>query len=223
MNLKGNSKGNSRWDFKGISLRICAPQTPNKTQLKTNPRTRHSPTIISICVHQFISHLSSVWLRFDLATTCFTHCKKKFKKNLYFWLHENPGCYTLSRSSCAHMHLAPRFSHAPRPHSLPWHVPPPGQAKVGASGGGGAHASPLAVGSHPDDQPQPSPPFVAKMCFKCFRWSQVCCNYYIWMLRAFVQNVSSVLDVCCDKCVYPDVAYVSHTCCKCFIWMLHMF
>jgi hypothetical protein len=30
------------------------------------------------------------------------------------------------------------------------------------------------------------------------------------------------LDVCC-KCVYLDVAYVSHICCKCFIWILHIF
>ena len=39
------------------------------------------------------------------------------------------------------------------------------------------------------------------------------------MLQAPVLNVLSVFsDVCC-KCVYLDVAYVSHTCCKCFIWM----
>ena len=36
-------------------------------------------------------------------------------------------------------------------------------------------------------------------------------------------NVSSVFsDVCC-KCVYLDVAYVSHICCECFIWMLRLF
>ena len=29
-------------------------------------------------------------------------------------------------------------------------------------------------------------------------------------------------DVCC-KCVYLNVAYVSHICCMCFIWMLRMF
>jgi hypothetical protein len=28
------------------------------------------------------------------------------------------------------------------------------------------------------------------------------------------------LDVCC-RCVYLNVAYVSHICCKCFIWMLY--
>jgi hypothetical protein len=42
------------------------------------------------------------------------------------------------------------------------------------------------------------------------------------MLQASILNVSSVFsDVRC-KCVYLDVAYVSHVCCKCFIWMLCM-
>jgi hypothetical protein len=27
----------------------------------------------------------------------------------------------------------------------------------------------------------------------------------------------------CDKCVYLDIACVSHICCMCFIWMLHIF
>jgi hypothetical protein len=43
------------------------------------------------------------------------------------------------------------------------------------------------------------------------------------MLRASVPHVSSIFsDICC-KCVYLDIAYISHICCKCFIWMLHMF
>jgi hypothetical protein len=43
------------------------------------------------------------------------------------------------------------------------------------------------------------------------------------MLQRSVTNVSSVFsDVCC-KCVYLDVAYVSHICCMYFIWMLQMF
>jgi hypothetical protein len=33
------------------------------------------------------------------------------------------------------------------------------------------------------------------------------------MLQAFVQNISSVSDVCC-KYFYLNVAHVSHTCCK---------
>jgi hypothetical protein len=38
-----------------------------------------------------------------------------------------------------------------------------------------------------------------------------------------ISNVSSVFsDVCC-KCVYLDVAYVSHICCKCFTHMLQVF
>ena len=43
--------------------------------------------------------------------------------------------------------------------------------------------------------------YVANFCSQCF----ICFS-----------------DVCC-KCVYLDVAYVSHICCKCFIWMLRMF
>jgi hypothetical protein len=43
--------------------------------------------------------------------------------------------------------------------------------------------------------------YLVSVCFHCF----IC-----------------FLDVCC-KCVYLDVAYVSHICCKCFTWMLRMF
>jgi len=62
---------------------------------------------------------------------------------------------------------------------------------------------------------------VLRVCFKCFRCS-------IGMLQVFhignactrmlqASHVSSVFsDICC-KCVYLDVAYVSHICCKCFI------
>jgi hypothetical protein len=42
-------------------------------------------------------------------------------------------------------------------------------------------------------------------------------------LKVSVSNISFVfLNVCC-KCVYLDVACVSHICCKSFIWMLRMF
>jgi hypothetical protein len=46
-------------------------------------------------------------------------------------------------------------------------------------------------------------------------------------LYTYVANVCSQCfyffsDVCC-KCIYLDVAYVSHIRCKCFIWILHMF
>ena len=43
------------------------------------------------------------------------------------------------------------------------------------------------------------------------------------MLQAYVPNVLSAFSDICSKCVYLDVAYVSHICCKCFIWMLHIF
>jgi hypothetical protein len=43
------------------------------------------------------------------------------------------------------------------------------------------------------------------------------------MLQDFVPNVSAVFpDVYC-KCVYLDIAYVSHMWCKYFIWILRMF
>jgi hypothetical protein len=83
--------------------------------------------------------------------------------------------------------------------------------------------------------------YVASVCFKCFRYFRgmlqlsyadvakvdwdvahiiivvhVCCKLLFSMFHL------SFLDVCC-KCVYLNVAYVSHICCKCFIWMLRMF
>ena len=51
----------------------------------------------------------------------------------------------------------------------------------------------------------------------------ICCNGCTCMLHMSIPKVSSVsLDVCC-KCVYLDVAYISHICCKYFILMLCMF
>jgi hypothetical protein len=41
----------------------------------------------------------------------------------------------------------------------------------------------------------------------------VCCKLLFPMFHLFFSNVRC-------KCVYLDVAYVSHICCKCFIWML---
>ena len=74
----------------------------------------------------------------------------------------------------------------------------------------------------------------------------ICCKCFRGMLKAFVQNVSSVSDVCCRRfrsrcCTYfthmfqeyvPNISIVSVLCCnkcfhvascKCFIQMLHMF
>jgi len=49
------------------------------------------------------------------------------------------------------------------------------------------------------------------------------------MLQAYVSSVSDVLEECficfpdaCCKCVYMDVAYISHIRCMHFIWMLPM-
>jgi hypothetical protein len=68
--------------------------------------------------------------------------------------------------------------------------------------------------------------YVASVSYECSKSRSGCCicyNGYTHMLQVSVPNVSSVFsDVCC-KCVYLDVAYVSHICCKCFIWILHMF
>jgi hypothetical protein len=46
---------------------------------------------------------------------------------------------------------------------------------------------------------------VARVCFECFRG----------MFHLYFP------DACC-KCVYLDVAYVSHIRCMCFNWKLHM-
>ena len=49
---------------------------------------------------------------------------------------------------------------------------------------------------------------VESVCFECFRC-------FIGMFHLCFS------DVCC-KCVYLDVAYVSHIHCMCFIWILCM-
>jgi hypothetical protein len=42
------------------------------------------------------------------------------------------------------------------------------------------------------------------------------------MLQEFIQNISSVPDVCC-KCFDQDVAYVSHICCSSMFQMFYLF
>ena len=67
--------------------------------------------------------------------------------------------------------------------------------------------------------------YVASVLYRCCKSRSkccICCNGCTLMLQTSAPNVSSVFsDVCC-KCVYLDVAYVSHICCKFFIWMLHI-
>jgi hypothetical protein len=70
---------------------------------------------------------------------------------------------------------------------------------------------------------------VASVCFNCFRCFRGLFQRFVanrlgcCMLQRSVTNVSFVFsDVRC-KCVYLDVAYISHICYICFIWMLHMF
>jgi hypothetical protein len=51
----------------------------------------------------------------------------------------------------------------------------------------------------------------------------ICCKCFGDILEEFVQNISSIPDVCC-KCFDPEVAYVSHICCNNSIFqMLHLF
>ena len=51
---------------------------------------------------------------------------------------------------------------------------------------------------------------------------EACCKCFRDILRAFVQNVSSVSDVCCMR-FYLDVAYVSHLCCKSMFEMFQLY
>jgi hypothetical protein len=43
------------------------------------------------------------------------------------------------------------------------------------------------------------------------------------MLQASVPKVLSEFSDACCKCVYLDIAFISHICCKCFIKMFRMF
>jgi hypothetical protein len=51
----------------------------------------------------------------------------------------------------------------------------------------------------------------------------ICCNGCTLMLQTSVPNVSSVFSEVRCKCVYLDVAYVSHIYCKCVAYMLQWF
>jgi hypothetical protein len=42
------------------------------------------------------------------------------------------------------------------------------------------------------------------------------------MLQAFIQNISSVPDLCC-KCFDLDVTYISHICCNSIFQIFHLF
>jgi hypothetical protein len=98
--------------------------------------------------------------------------------------------------------------------------------------------------SHPEakiNRPRPPLPYVANM--SCGFWKSrsgcyICCKCFRGMLQAFVQNVSSVLDVRCKRflsrcctCFTPMLReYVQNVsavsvlrCNKCYIWMLRMF
>ena len=67
--------------------------------------------------------------------------------------------------------------------------------------------------------------YVASICSKCFICFQTyvvsiflsgCCTCFTPTLQEYVQNVSTVSVLCCNKCFHVAI-------CKYFIWMLHMF
>ena len=67
--------------------------------------------------------------------------------------------------------------------------------------------------------------YVARISHGCYKSRSGCCIYcngYTRILQAFVPNISSIFSIVCCKCVYLNVAYVSHIYCKCLIWMLRM-
>ena len=54
---------------------------------------------------------------------------------------------------------------------------------------------------------------ISEACCKSRSGCCICCKCFRGILRAFVQSVSSVSDICC-KHFDMNVAYVSHICCK---------
>jgi hypothetical protein len=66
---------------------------------------------------------------------------------------------------------------------------------------------------------------VASICLNISDVLEVCCKYFRGMLQVFhrfVQNVSSVPDVCCKRSDL-DVAYISHICCNDMFQMFKLF
>jgi hypothetical protein len=69
----------------------------------------------------------------------------------------------------------------------------------------------------------------ATLYFKCFRCLEVCCKCFIWMLQWLYTYVAIFCfqcficfpDICC-KCVYLDVAYVSHICLQVFLFRCYI-
>ena len=80
----------------------------------------------------------------------------------------------------------------------------------------------------------------ANVCFKYFKYFRgmlqvfhmdvakvdqrccICCNSCTRMLQTSIPNVSSVFSDVCYKCVYLDVAYVSHICFLCMFKIVHL-
>jgi hypothetical protein len=143
-------------------------------------------------------------------------------------------------------HLAPRFSSAPR-HPLPLAARAPAQASQGWCWWWWWCSRVTARCRIPLRRPESTGPDLSfpmlQICISSvLDGSQVCCNYYIWMLHileVFQRHVVSVCSkyficfrrmlrqVCFSRCCicfthmlqvfYLDVTYVSDTCCKCFI------
>jgi hypothetical protein len=154
---------------------------------------------------------------------------------------------------------APRFGRVPR-RSLPLVAP---RAVLAALAGGGARVRrwcSCAAASHrlrPDGWnllAQASSPLCCRCMFQVFQLFQryvavvsygycksrsgmlyilQCCKCFRGMLQVFVQNVSSIADICCKRflseCLHMFHTYVAticsicfRRCCKCSVSMLHM-
>jgi hypothetical protein len=151
-----------------------------------------------------------------------------------------------------HLHLSPRFGHAPRRPLPPIRRLPPM----------------IVVLVHhywiPPQRPELTSsglplPYIANVCFKCFRYfkgmmqllhmnvakvyrdvahvaylasvTEVCCKrlfkmFYLFQMYVVATSVLSGYCICFTYMLqefYLDVAYVSHICSKCFIWMCQMY
>jgi hypothetical protein len=102
----------------------------------------------------------------------------------------------------------------------------------------GARVLPLAASSHPDGQNRPaqaSPSLCCKCMYQVFQRyvaivsygccksrSDTCFKCFRDMTQAFIQNISSIPDVCCKR-FDLDAAYVSHIYCNNMFQMYHLF
>jgi hypothetical protein len=68
--------------------------------------------------------------------------------------------------------------------------------------------------------------YVTSVLYECCKSRSgycICYNGCTWMLQASIPNASSVFSDACYKCIYLDIAFISHICCKCFMKMFRLF